>query len=131
MREIAADRRLLPDPDGRDRRERGGERRRVRADRVRSRERTVGRERPEPQAPDRAGRVDRAQLREAAKSDDARGPDELLLHQDDQRRPAGHDERVLGVFAQERQGLIERVRLAVLERPHRIDRAVAIARAIP
>src|SRR5438876_12086630 len=96
---------------------------------LRTREGAVRRESAEPDA--RSGRSDLAELNDPAETEHARGPHEILLHEDDERSAAGHDEGVVGVGGQDRERLVERLGLDVLERPHRASRAFEIARAIP
>ena len=132
MREIAAERRLLADAHRRHRRERCREPGRECAHLGGPRQRTVGGERSQRQPSTR--RSDGAKLLEPPQADHASGPDELLLHQDHQRRATGHDEGVLGILRKQRDGLVKRLGFEVVERPHRPDavpRARAIARAMP
>ena len=101
----------------------------MRANSRRARERAVGRERSEREAS--VGRADRTQLGYPAEAENALGPHEVLLHQDDKRGAARHHERVIGIGRQDLERLVEPLGLDVIEGPHRASRTFAIARVIP
>ena len=96
---------------------------------LRTRERAECRERSERNA--RIGRADLAKLRDPAESEHALRPHEVLLHQDDECRAPGHDERVIGIAGEDLERLVEGFGLEVVEWSHRASRAFAIARVIP
>ena len=89
----------------------------------------MGRKRAEHQA--LIGRADRSQLGDTSEAEHARRTYEVLLQEDHERRPAGHDHGVVGIGGENLERLLQRLGLDVIERSHRSSRALKIARSMP